>query len=57
MENEILIEIFVPILVFLTLSIFFVMVFIKNSWCACQKKDEKSETTTTQGKVKKTIIL
>lgn len=53
MENEILIEILVPILVFLTLSIFFVMMFIKNSWCACQKKDEKSETTTTQGKVNK----
>lgn len=44
MENAFLLEILVPISVFLALSVFFVMMFVKNSWCDCRKKDEKSET-------------
>lgn len=53
MENAVLFEILVPILLFITLSVFFVMMFIKNSCGVCQKKDEKSETSVTQGKVLK----
>ncbi|EFX89456.1 hypothetical protein DAPPUDRAFT_303054 [Daphnia pulex] len=44
MENAFLLEIFVPIAVFLALSVFFVMMFVTNSWWDCRKKDEKSET-------------
>ncbi|XP_046647330.1 uncharacterized protein LOC124337265 [Daphnia pulicaria] len=43
MENAFLLEILVPIAVFLALSVFFVMMFVKNSWWDCRKKDEKSE--------------
>jgi hypothetical protein len=51
MENAFLLEILVPIAVFLALSVFFVMMFVKNSWWDCRKKDEKSETASnnTQG--------
>ncbi|XP_046438649.1 uncharacterized protein LOC124190126 [Daphnia pulex] len=44
MENAFLLEILVPIAVFLALSVFFVMMFVRNSWWDCRKKDEKSET-------------
>ncbi|KAK4016582.1 hypothetical protein OUZ56_031540 [Daphnia magna] len=45
MENAI-IDILVPVVVFLILSILFVLMFVKTNWCNCRAKNQKIATAT-----------